>query len=807
MMRWRMLMLGLALGCSLTTGCRQQLFLAEEDFNKAMTGALPANFEHHPLDAIAPPSGVSPTPADVNRPDRPPRYMTLQEAIAIALENGNTSSRQPGFGKVDDTLAAGVVDRLQNQSENIRVLSLFPAISQAAIENQLARYDAQWVTSMNWTTTDALQQGLQSFNNGSAAAFATSFLKAMPWGGTANISFLTDYRLLTNPPTGLFGVLNPQYTSRLVFGIDAPLWRDYGTEINQLLARHPAAGAFSPVPGQHAGAFASHQNNLVPFGAAPEGILIARVRHEQQKAEFERHLNAMILNVEAAYWQLYQAYGQLYSFEEVFRISHRAWMINKAKYDVGTKGPVDYFPVEGQYHEFRGERLGSLANVIEAERNLRGLMNLPVEDGTRIVPVTPPTLAAFQPNYDAAVRDAMIYRPELALARENLRVSHYQLIVQKNNLKPELRGSAQYSPVGFGNRLDGAGTFIDGTGTPRTQNAFRSLATDHFNDWSIGLILNVPLGYRAEMANVRAARLSLAQAYYFLKDQEEKTQRVVAQNFQDLSRWYNQIEARRDERRAYAQLVEARFKEFLAGKVTPAEFLLDAQRRLASAQVKEYEAIAQYNITLAKLEWSKGTLMHHNNVFISEGPLPEFMEKRAVEHEHERTKAHVLRYRPEPVTHPGQCAQVVGELHGEPTTINLPIPDDVKIPAEALQMPRRAAPGVPAQTTGGGDKLSAPAATQPSDPGKAKNAGDEPRINYDPASHLRPGQTGPVPGALPWRSGSPSQVAEPMPSAYDPASQLRPGQTVPIPGAIPWRATSPGQLPEPITFTAPAGTR
>ena len=52
---------------------------------------------------------------------------------------------------------------------------------------------------------------------------------------------------------------------------------------------------------------------LPPGGGRVEGILVTRVRLEQAKAEFERNLNHMLLNVEAAYWNLYAAYGTLWS--------------------------------------------------------------------------------------------------------------------------------------------------------------------------------------------------------------------------------------------------------------------------------------------------------------------------------------------------------------------------------------------------------------------------------------------------------------------------------------------------------------
>ncbi len=60
-------------------------------------------------------------------------------------------------------------------------------------------------------------------------------------------------------------------------------------------------------------------------GQPLEGILITRLRFDQQRAEFERQMHNLLLNAEVAYWNLYQAYGALYANEEVLRVLHKLW--------------------------------------------------------------------------------------------------------------------------------------------------------------------------------------------------------------------------------------------------------------------------------------------------------------------------------------------------------------------------------------------------------------------------------------------------------------------------------------------------
>lgn len=652
---------------SVIAGCKQHCFISEKCFREAHAQLLPANVESgDPAACVNPLIPAVAAPPNVDQPDRPPRFLTLQEAIAIALENGATGGRTgAGTGLVDDNLLNFTGGGLASQTDRIRVLALNPAIAGATIEANLARFDALWINSMNWTKTDNLQQGLSSFNNGDRATFLTGLTKLMPSGGVAHVGWQNDYTLLSNPPTGTLGVINPNYTSRVTIGIEQPLLRYFGTEINQLLQRAAPINGVT-IPRDISATYNNQQSVLSSSvaGQPIEGILLARLRFDQQRAEFERQVQLLVLNVEVAYWNLYQAYGRLYSFEEVMRIAHKSWMMNYAKFQAGTVKPGEFYPIRGQYEEFRGERMAALGAVLERERNLRGILGLPVEDGTRLVPVTPPTLAPYRPDWEVALSDALNQRPELVLARENLRAQQLALLREKNLLKPDLRLFAQYSPVGFGTRLDGDGTMNEILGQNadgslnsrlRTNNALKSLFSDHYNDWTVGATLAVPLGFRFEHASVRSARLQLAQSYYLLKDQEERATRVLTNQYQKIAEWYRLIETRRAERKAYADAVEARFREMAAGKPV-IEFLLEAQRRLAVAQVKEYEAIAEYNNSLVRFEWAKGSILQHDNVVIAEGSLPQCCQVRAVEHEKERTKAYILRERPEPMSHPAWLA-------------------------------------------------------------------------------------------------------------------------------------------------------
>ena len=395
----------------------------------------------------------------------------------------------------------------------------------------------------------------------------------------------------------------------------------------------------------------------------------------------------MLVNVEVAYWNLYGSYWSLYSREQALRQAFEAWKINRERFEAGRIPIQDVAQTRQQYELFRAQRIQALETVIDNERNLRVLVGLPVEDGTRLVPVDTPTLAPYQPDWCTSINEALALRPDLVLARHELKYRQLDLINQKDLLKPDLRFFSTYDINSLGTHLDG--------GSTDPNNAFSNLAKDEFNDWQIGLRLDVPLGFRGAHTAVRVAELQLARSYAALKDKEVKTHQFLGQQYANVVEFYELIRAQRAQREAAAVQLGARFKEFLAGRGT-LDFLLEAQRVWADALQAEFLAIYQYNSAIATFEFGKGTLLQRDNVLISEGALPQCAQVRALEHERERTKALVLRERAEPVNH-CNFDGALGAVPGVPELSNQSVPAVPSLMASQPEMP--SIPEAPPATT------------------------------------------------------------------------------------------------------------
>ncbi len=689
-MRWKKFVGGLALSLTAVTGCKQPVFMTEPDYQNTLTAAqLPKDLEENPAHGALVPDltdKMSPKPTDVFDPDRPPRFLSLTEALARALENG-TQGQGIASGLSNDTststaiptqvrgLGYGAIDR-----DSIRVFALDPANTATDIESSLSKFDTWWISSMNWNTTDRPvstatdlfeTQGTTNSIRTQAAELTSSLVKPLPTGGVAAITFDTQYQK-TNLPTAMG--LNPSYTPSVQFQFEQPLLQGFGVDINQIRADHPG----SILTGTQ---FQTQPRN------AQEGIVLTRIRFDQARAEFEATVQSMLLNVEIAYWNLYAAYGELYANEIALRKNLEVWRLTKEKVDAGIKQftAADVYESQGQYESSRSAWLASLGGVLEAERNLRGLMGMKPSDETRLVPSDTPTLAPFRPDWESALQEALVMKPELVIEREQIKATQMHLIDIKNRLLPDVRFTSTYNVNGVGNRLDGPDP---------TDNALRDTASDHFNSWSIGLRGTLQLGYRDANAGLRLTRLQLAQAYWSLRTGEDKVSRYLAQQYRHVKEYQEQMQMNLAAMEAYNNELLVRIQRIRAGTDTP-DVTLQAIRFGAAAMVQYYQFLGQYNAALANFEFAKGTLLRRDNVMIAEGPLPNCPQVRAVEHEEERTKALILRERESPIPcgpeHPDTNATSPSfqpDLLSLPDWIKSQPPPEVLAPSSAMPTPR-----------------------------------------------------------------------------------------------------------------------
>lgn len=644
--RWIKKFLAGLLALGNASGCKQQIFMEPQDYQAATLNipqALMTN-AHEPIVPSKVTTGKA--PPTVDDPDRTPRMMTLKECIAIALEQGNVGFQTPtALGSKLEILPAFTGTSLTG-TDSIRAFAIDPATMSNELERSISKFDVQWINSLTWQKVDnpTAAQFLTFSSQYDSASISSTLVKPLPTGGVAAITFDTTYTKYANPNTTVGSFVNPNYVPQVQFTFEQPLLRLFGVEANELSAAHPGSLLLNIQP--------SGGNNT-------QGILLQRIHLDQQKADFEIRVNYMLANVELAYWNLFAAYYNLYAQEEGLREAYLGYRFTETRVIVGSDPSQNADQARAQFERFRRMVIDARGTVLESERQLRGLLGLRSDDGTRLVPIDEPNLAPYKPDFQEAANDAMANRPEILQCRQDLKFQQLNLLLQKNLRRPDLRFVSQYSIQGLGTRLDGS-QFVDAAGTI-PGNALAQMAADQFQNWTLGLRLTMPLGFRDANAYVREGQLSVARSYIQLHDTELKVLEYLVQQYRQVVQTHADIAPAREERKAL-QIYIAKIETLIAiGKWNPQDFLnyLTVQQQLATAIATEYQLIANYNNALATFEFAKGTIKAYNNVTVGEGPLPPWAQKKAADHIKARTEA-ALKLRERDIPAQGQTTPAVG---------------------------------------------------------------------------------------------------------------------------------------------------
>jgi len=387
------------------------------------------------------------------------------------------------------------------------------------------------------------------------------------------------------------------------------------------------------------------------------------------------------------------------------------------------------------------------------------------------------------------------------------------LVAVKTLLQPDLRFSSTYTLVGLGSRLDGGGSIAPGS--PISFNSLNTLGSGNFANWNVGLNLVVPIGFRNELAQVRAARLALAQSFEVLKDQENKAHNFLARQYREVIATYKIIEARRLRRQTLANELRILTSKVESGVMLPTDravagysgdSLLDAQRLWAAALSDEYQAIVNYNVALAQFEFAKGTIQHHDRIQIAEGQIPKGAQVSAVEHERQRTRALLLRERTNPLIQhptsplmpnaswPDQVAPPLPALwqNGPPVNKNEATSDISNMP-DAEPAPAATAP-VSAATTPipARQESVAPAAPVPARAIPERKAAPSFAGPQDLPVWL--GNTGSAPAAMPQTPPLTPRVQQ-VPQVFEPIDTLRPQAAGAVPATPPLVPSIPATAP------------
>jgi outer membrane protein TolC len=491
-----------------------------------------------------------------------------------------------------------------------------PAIQETAIATALSNFDTNFTTSLLWGHSVApfnnaisagtfvaatrfpviFNQDTAQFQSGLQKRTATGALL----GVTHNINYLYSNSTLNVTPSA--------YTTNLQFSLTQPLLGS------------------APLAGGQAGPPVGLEANRAP-------IVIARLSADAAVWRFKAEVMAHVRSIEQQYWSLAQQHVQLWSSEKAVELAEEIVKREQSELEVGRGTVADVAESQQRLEQFRLDLVTKTSDVITTERQLRNILGLPPADSRRIVPVTAPSEARLEPDWEASLAQMLSFQPDIVTQQLIVRVAELQLLISRNQLLPVLNLNALYQLNGLGHTLDtsegvmtgrkilGIDPLVSAQQHAAGLNTAPGVYRD-FNQWQLGFTFQMPLGMRAPLANVRNAQYTLLKQRAYLQQVVHQTTHSLARFFLEVDANYKQFKTASRLRAAAAQRLEAQRAFYEEGRITIDRYL-DAVSQYASAVAQEAQFKTTYNISIVALEEAKGTLLAYDNIAVAEGPHPQ----------------------------------------------------------------------------------------------------------------------------------------------------------------------------------------
>ena len=519
-----------------------------------------------------PPSGQAPgiaaaaqtlVPQAQDQPAGPVRKLTVDEAVALGLEN----------------------------NPNLRVERINPLLQDANIDQARSAWTPNLTGLINFNSADSPPDSLLSGSSDilrsdrfSGSAGVSQFL---PWGTQYEVTWDSS-RTTTN---SFYSNFNPRLGSGLTLAFSQPLLRNFSTD------------------------------------SARTQLLVSRRNREISDVDLRGSVVATVRDVKVAYWDLAYAVANLQAQQQSLDLARQTLKDNRTRVQVGTMAPIDIVEAEAEVARNEEAVIVAASNIRQAEDVLRALIFDPAQGDFWRMTIEPVyDISAFAPepvDAEAAVKTALDKRTDLRSARMQLENTDLNMKYYRNQLLPQinLEGSLFGAGVG-GDELIREPGFppgpIIGTATKHFGEVVGDSFAFNYPTWAIGVNVAYPLGTSAASASLTRAKLQYQQGLLQIATLETQIATQVRVAARQVNTNIKRIDATRASRVLSERRLEAEQKKFGVGMST--SFLVfQAQRDLSTARNNELQALLDYTRSRANYEALQETSLSGAGIMIGGG--------------------------------------------------------------------------------------------------------------------------------------------------------------------------------------------
>jgi outer membrane protein len=491
-------------------------------------------------------------------------------------------------GKLSLDLREAILLTLENNS-NVQIEETQVESQKFALLGQFQPFDA------------VIQSGL-TINRSSSSAYnelqgvglsANSVYNSLTQAGT--VSYTQTFSTGTNILASLsstkssvnnsFYYYNPNFGSQLSFTLTQPLLRGGGRFANTALLK------------------------------------IARKSLEQSRLTFQAEVNDAILLVVGQYWTAVQARGALEVQQKSQKLAEASYARDKRSLELGALSPLDIYRSQSEVAARKVEVIQAAYALTQAEEALRltiGAERDPQVNAMELeLTEKPETTGELESiTTEAALSQAMGQRPELDAAKDALAVDAISVKLAKNQLEPNLLLSGSYQSNGLG-----GDEYNLNTGQLIAPGGFNSSMSQLFGfgfpGYGGSLNLTLPIHNRGGQSTLGNALVTRTRDLTNAGSVQEQITREVRDAIHQLDEAKVALAAGTASFDLAQKTLASEQRKFELGAETNF-FVLDAQTRLAQAELILLQTQVGYRVALAAVGHATGDLLGPYHVQITE---------------------------------------------------------------------------------------------------------------------------------------------------------------------------------------------
>jgi len=480
--------------------------------------------------------------------------------LVVALLGGALPSLAE---EVPISLDAAVRSAIEKNLD-LRVETYNPAISDTDIRKAMGIYNPRLNALVDHRGEDApldtsgnLVSSMRFFD----ANFSTDFL--LSTGATASAAF-TNLWSRTDSSAGLGTSPSRFAEPKLSLSLTQPLLQGFGKEVTE------------------------------------QGITVAKYSKESSLLQWRNTALTTVSNVRDQYFALVKARENLQTRKAALAVLKEVDAGNRARVKAGVLASVELLDSAFGVAQAEVDLLTAEKNVRDASDKLRATIQYPL--GAELIPSDRLQVVPVEHSEDRAMETALLNRPDLRIAKVNLKTQEFNTRIARNTTLPSLAltGSAGLEALGGG-----------------YSDALSNLASAKSPFWSMGISFAYPLGNDAAEAALAASRLRTRQSDAQIRSLEDSIRLDVRSAIRALETGFQRVEAAQKG----VDFGEARLASFVKRQkvgLAVTKDVLQAESDLTAARETLAGARADYQGAVTLLWKSTGELLERQGIRIDD---------------------------------------------------------------------------------------------------------------------------------------------------------------------------------------------